>query len=140
MSGSLYTVEQVAERLKLHPKTVLRMIRDGRLKATRIGKAYRIAGDDLDAVAGVVRAEAREASDRATVIADFGDLSPELGQRLASTLSAMLVGAHKVRIGPAHLETAYDPLTRRLKVVVIASPEDAAAVLKGAAFLVESWR
>jgi excisionase family DNA binding protein len=140
MSGSLYTVEQAAEQLKLHPKTVLRMIRDGRLKAARIGKSYRIAGDDLDAVAGVVRAEAREASDRATIIADFGDLSPELGQRLASTLSAMLVGAHKVRTGPAHLETAYDPLTRRLKVVVIASPEDAAAVLKSAAFLVESWR
>jgi excisionase family DNA binding protein len=140
MSGSLYTVEQAAERLKLHPKTVLRMIRDGRLKAARIGKSYRIAGDDLDAVAGVVRAEEREASDRATVIADFGDLSPELGQRLASTLSAMLVGAHKVRTGPAHLETAYDPLTRRLKVVVIASPEDAAAVLKSAAFLVASWR
>ena len=129
-----------AERLKLHPKTVLRMIRDGRLKATRIGKSYRIAGEDLDAVAGVARAEARESPDRATVIADFGDLSPELGQRLASTLSAMLVGAYKVRTGPAHLETAYDPLTRRLKVVVIASPEDAAAVLKAAAFLVESWR
>ena len=140
MPGSLYTVEQAAERLKLHPKTVLRMIREGRLKATRIGKAYRIAGDDLDAVAGVARTEAREADDRATVIADFGDVSPDLGQRLASTLSAMLVGAHKVRTGPAHLETAYDPVLRRLKVVVIASPEDAAAVLKSAAFLVESWR
>jgi excisionase family DNA binding protein len=140
MSESLYTVEQAAERLKLHPKTVLRMIRDGRLKAARIGKAYRISGDDLDAVAGMARAEARESPDRATVIADFGDLSPELGERLASTLSAMLVGAHKVRTGPAHLETAYDPVLRRLKVVVIASPEDAAAVLKSAAFLVESWR
>jgi excisionase family DNA binding protein len=140
MSGSLYTVEQAAERLKLHPKTVLRMIRDGRLKATRIGKAYRIAADDLDAVAGVARAAARESPDRATVIADFGDLSPELGQRLASTLSAMLVGAHRVRTGPAHLETAYDPMLRRLKVVVVASPEDAAALLKSAAFLVESWR
>jgi excisionase family DNA binding protein len=140
MPGSLYTVEQAAERLKLHPKTVLRMIRDGRLKAARIGKAYRIAGDDLDAVTGVARAEARESPDRATVIADFGDLSPDLGQRLASTLSAMLVGAHKVRTGPAHLETAYDPVLRRLKVVVITSPEDAAAVLKSAAFLVESWR
>ena len=140
MSGSLYTVEQAAERLKLHPKTVLRMIRDGRLKAARIGKAYRIAAEDLDAVAGVARAEAREASDRATVIADFGDVSPDLGQRLASTLSAMLVGAHRVRTGPAHLETTYDPMLRRLKVVVIASPEDAAALLKSAAFLVESWR
>ena len=35
MSGELYTVEQAAESLQLHPKTVLRLIRDGRLKASR---------------------------------------------------------------------------------------------------------
>jgi len=140
MSGSLYTVEQAAERLKLHPKTVLRMIREGRLKAARLGKAYRITGDDLDAASGVVRAEAREASDRATIIADFGDLAPELASRLASTLSAMLVGSHRARVGPVSLDTAYDPMLRRLKVVVVGAPEDAAAMLKSAAFLVESWR
>jgi excisionase family DNA binding protein len=38
----LVTVEQAAEELKLHPKTVLRYIHEGRLEATRIGKAYRI--------------------------------------------------------------------------------------------------
>ena len=140
MSGSLYTVEQAADRLKLHPKTVLRMIRDGRLTAARIGKAYRIASEDLDALAGVARAEAREASDRATVIADFGDLAPEMASRLASTLSAMLVSSYKARIGPVSLDTAYDPMLRRLKVVVVGAPEDAAAMLKSAAFLVESWR
>ncbi len=139
MSGSLYTVEQAAERLKLHPKTVLRMIRDGRLKAARIGKAYRIAGDDLDAVVGVVRTEAREALDRATVIADFGDIGPDLANRLSGTLSAMLVG-RQARAEPATLQTAYDPMLRRLKVVATASPEDAATLLKGVAFLVENWR
>jgi excisionase family DNA binding protein len=140
MSGNLYTVEQAAERLKLHPKTVLRMIRDGRLKAARIGKAYRIASEDLDALAGVVRAEAREASDRATVIADFGDLPPEMASRLANTLGAMLVSSYKARTGPVNLDTAYDPMLRRLKVVIVGAPEDAATLLKSAAFLVESWR
>lgn len=139
MSGELYTVEQAAERLKLHPKTVLRMIREGRLKAVRLGKAYRIAGADLDAAAGVARTQARESPDRATVIADFADLSPDVAGRLASTLSAML-NSPKARSEPAHLETAYDPVLRRLKVVVIASPDDAAALLKGAVFLLDSWR
>ena len=139
MSGELHTVEQAADRLKLHPKTVLRMIREGRLKAARLGKAYRIAGADLDAVAGTARAEARESPDRATVIADFGDLSPDLAQRLGGTLPAMVGGA-KGRAEPISLQTAYDPALRRLKLVVIGSPEDAAAVLKGAAFLLEAWR
>jgi excisionase family DNA binding protein len=139
MSSELYTVEQAAERLKLHPKTVLRMIREDRLKAARLGKAYRISGADLDAAAGVVRAEARESPDRATVVADFGDLSPDLAQRLAGTLGGM-AGSHKARSAPITLETAYDPVLRRLKVVVIGAPDDAATVLKGAVFLLEAWR
>jgi excisionase family DNA binding protein len=139
MSGELYTVEQAAARLKLHPKTVLRMIREGRLKAARLGKAYRIAGDDLDAAAGQARAEARESADRATVIADFGDLSPDLAQRLGATLPAML-GGPTVRSNPVTLQTAYDPVLRRLKLVVIGDPGDVAAVLKSAVFLLEQWR
>jgi excisionase family DNA binding protein len=139
MPGQLYTVEQAAERLKLHPKTVLRMIREGRLKAARLGKAYRIAGDDLDAAAGQARADARESPDRATVIADFGEVSPDLAQRLGSTLPAML-GSPKVRTDPVTLQVAYDPMLRRVKVVVIGNPDDAAAVLKSAVFLLEQWR
>jgi excisionase family DNA binding protein len=139
MSGELYTVEQAADRLKLHPKTVLRMIREGRLKAVRLGKAYRISGDDLDAVAGVARAEARESPDRATVIADFGDISPDLAQRLGGTLTAML-GGRQTRTDPVTLQTAYDPVLRRLKVVVAGGPDDAATLLKSAVFLLESWR
>ena len=139
MSDTLYTVEHVAERLKLHPKTVLRMIRDGRLKAARIGKAYRIAGADLDAVAGVVRAEVRESPDRATVIADFGDLSPDLASRLGNTLATML-NNREARPNPVRLESAYDPDLRRLQVVVVASPDDAATLLKSAVFLLASWR
>ena len=139
MSDEVYTVEQAADRLKLHPKTVLRMIREGRLKAVRLGKAYRISGADLNAAMGVARTEAREAPDRATVIAEFGALSPDVAGRLASTLAAML-GGRQPRTEPVTLETAYDPLLRRLKVVAIASPEDAASLLKSAAFLLESWR
>ena len=39
MSTTLFTVEQAAQRLNLHPKTVLRYIRDGQLPATRVGKS-----------------------------------------------------------------------------------------------------
>ena len=48
MSDALITVEQAAEQLKLHPKTVLRHIREGRLPATRIGKSYRLRAADVD--------------------------------------------------------------------------------------------
>ena len=43
----LYSVEQVAAQLGLHVRTVRNYVRDGRLKAVRIGKQYRIAREHL---------------------------------------------------------------------------------------------
>ena len=42
-----YTVEQAAELLAMHPKTIQRYIREGKLRAAKIGKGWRIAGRDL---------------------------------------------------------------------------------------------
>jgi len=47
-----YSVDQVASLLGLHVKTVRGYVRDGRLKAVRIGKQYRITREDLEAFAG----------------------------------------------------------------------------------------
>jgi excisionase family DNA binding protein len=38
-----YTVEQVAELLKVHWQTVLNYIKNGKLKAVKLGKGYRIS-------------------------------------------------------------------------------------------------
>jgi len=48
-AGAYYTVDEVATALRLHPTTVLRWVQDGRLKADRIGKGYRIRPADLEA-------------------------------------------------------------------------------------------
>ena len=51
-SEQFYSVEQVASQLGLHVRTVRNYVRDGRLKGVRIGKQYRIARADLDALTG----------------------------------------------------------------------------------------
>ena len=43
----MYTADQVAEILNLHPKTVRRFIRQGKLKARKIGKQWRVLESDL---------------------------------------------------------------------------------------------
>src|SRR5512132_1540308 len=48
----MYSVEQVAGMLGLHVKTVRGYVRDGRLKAVRIGRQYRIAAADLEEFTG----------------------------------------------------------------------------------------
>ena len=97
MTSELCTVDFAAERLKLHPKTILRFIHEGRLKATRIGKAYRILRSDIEALAGQPatpeRFGDRPAEDaRMTCIVDVPGVGPELAQKWARTLPAVLQG------------------------------------------------
>ena len=47
--SDLMTVEQVADYLQLNKLTVYKYIREGRLPAARLGKAYRIRLADVDA-------------------------------------------------------------------------------------------
>lgn len=42
-----YTVEQVSDLLSMHPKTIQRYIREGKLQAKKVGKGWRITGHDL---------------------------------------------------------------------------------------------
>lgn len=47
MSSDYFTVEQISEKLNIHPKTIQRYIREGKLRAVKVGKAWRVSGHDL---------------------------------------------------------------------------------------------
>lgn len=47
-SDTVYTTEEVAERLKVAPKTVREWIRRGELEAWDAGQGYRILKRDID--------------------------------------------------------------------------------------------
>ena len=44
----LFTVNEVAQILKIHRHTVMKLIYDGKLKHTKIGEQYRISDKQLD--------------------------------------------------------------------------------------------
>jgi excisionase family DNA binding protein len=127
--AGLITVDAAAEELQLHPKTVLRCIRTGRLRATRIGKSYRILRADLDAFAGVPPKEHDDTADDpwVTVIVDMPDTDPEAA-RSWGMIPASLQGR-----GPDHTpmraEVVYEPERRHLKVILVGSLEDTSTVL-----------
>ncbi|MCM5557401.1 helix-turn-helix domain-containing protein [Pleomorphomonas sp. JP5] len=130
MANALLTVDEAAEALKLHPKTVLRHIREGRLEATRIGKAYRIDRVKLDAFAGLAQGHVRPAAGaRATVIVDVPDITVEAAERLATFLGAAALSGD-AETPPLTINTAFDPTTGAFKVVLIAAPVDAARMLE----------
>ncbi len=47
MTKDYFTVDQISEMLNIHPKTIQRYIREGKLRASKIGKSWRITGHDL---------------------------------------------------------------------------------------------
>ncbi len=47
MAVKYYSVEQIAGMIDMHPKTIQRYIRTGKLRAQKIGKAWRVTGHDL---------------------------------------------------------------------------------------------
>jgi len=131
VSNPLLTVQQAAQQLRLHPKTVLRYIKDGKLRATRIGKGYRIARADLDALAGLDTPSAPVGSGaRATCMVDVTEISAEAANRIALYLGAATTMAGDATSPPLHVRTVFDPAMRTLKVVVIGEPDDVARVLE----------
>jgi excisionase family DNA binding protein len=128
MSEEVYTVEQFAERLKVHPKTVLRFIRDGRLRAVKVGKSYRILRTEMESMTGMVRG-ANPSAARVTSIVDIPDVAPALAQHMARALPAMRMG-QETPVEPMSLDVAYDTVRKHLKIIIAGSPDDTAAMLR----------
>jgi excisionase family DNA binding protein len=125
----LYTVDEAALQLKLHPKTVLRCIRTGRLRAQRIGKAYRIRRADLELFAGVPEKPERAIERVAvTCIVDVESVSPALAQSLARQIPAALQSKPKTA-APVRADVVYAPDSAQLKVILQGAPAETADLL-----------
>src|ERR1700727_3038891 len=85
----MYSLDQVAERLGLHVRTVRAYVRSGRLKAVRIGKQYRVAREDLEAIfsAGNSRdAVARRRSAEVSSVVQMSAVTQNMVLRIADHL------------------------------------------------------
>jgi excisionase family DNA binding protein len=124
MHSPLYTVDQVAERLNLHAKTVRRYIREGRLKATRIGKEYRVTRGHLDAFAGAPDPDPIVRTRQMTVssIVDVDAISPDDSQRVTTMLMAAL-NSRKGEPDYPRVDTIYYEERGRLRVTITATAE-----------------
>lgn len=45
-----YTIEEAAQLLKLHPQTLRRWIHQGKLRAKRFGKQYRLRWEEIEQI------------------------------------------------------------------------------------------
>ena len=121
MEHGWFSVEQVAERLGLHVRTIRGYIRDGRLPATRIGKQYRIARADLDAFTGQPPARPRAEASALVEIEDADRI-------LADRISTMLVAGAQMVPG-MRVQVIYDEAQGRLRVLLFGGPGSTAEAL-----------
>jgi excisionase family DNA binding protein len=99
MRDELFTVDQVAGMLGLHPKTVRKFIREGRLAARKAGKKWRILKKDLDAFMGAdmgkaanaaMPAQANRDKIQVTSIVDVFVNNEGEGRRISNSIFAVL--------------------------------------------------
>jgi excisionase family DNA binding protein len=130
MTQDFCTVAEVAESLKLHVKTVLNFVHDGRLKATRIGKQYRIARSDLEAFTGSRPSEQvrRHRHVEVSSVVHIDAIGVEQSNRAITHLMSALKG-RSAADAPARLDTIYYEEQARLKIIVSGSIETTAAIL-----------
>jgi excisionase family DNA binding protein len=138
MTADLYSVEQVADLLNLHVRTVRGYVREGRLKAVRIGKQYRIAREDLEAMTGrpaaalVPEPASRERHVEASTIVEIDVISPDAVQRLSNTLSGAAMSHRGVshRGEPLRIETIYNEVRAHLKIILVGDLRTVAGLLE----------
>jgi excisionase family DNA binding protein len=126
----MYSLDQVAERLGLHVRTVRAYVRNGRLKAIRIGKQYRVAREELEAIVGT--SNSREAVSRrrraeVSSVVQMDAVTPNMVLRVADHLRDA-VKTPRDDGSALRVETIYDQGHAHLKVIVIGSLSAAANV------------
>jgi excisionase family DNA binding protein len=125
LTPALLSVEQVAEILTLNVRTVRNYVRSGSLKATRIGKQYRIGVADLEAFTGrpVESHDERVLSPGGRVevssVINMEGVTPALASRITNMLTAMANVLRSIE-QPVAVSTTYDVQLDRLRVLLAA--------------------
>ncbi|MDD4312846.1 MAG: helix-turn-helix domain-containing protein [Eubacteriales bacterium] len=137
MQETYYTVEQIAQMLHIHPKTVQRYIREGKLRAVKVGKGWRVGGHDLSVF---TEGEAAERGETPTAVVscvvDVFAANQAVAIRIVNTLTAGL-NSKPAGYGQCSMQTQYIPQERTLRVTLYGGARVTAAMLDAIAALTE---
>lgn len=127
MTDRYYTVDEIAEMIKIHPKTVQRYIREGRLRATKVGKSWRVSGHDLStfteggSVADTAPLMMDESFERAEIkisaVIDIPVANTQESVRIANTLTA-ISNSKPPEYGSSAMQTQYLLSEKVIRVMV----------------------
>lgn len=143
MEEKFYSVVDVAKILELHPKTVLRFVREGRIKARKIGRSWKVTGEELKAychaelAVGAADAaplpgpsyETLSGRVSASAVVEIAEQGSEEASRVSNSLLAML-NAEKGADGRVRFDFFYYPEIGKARYVFYGSPAFVARVMR----------
>lgn len=129
-SPEFFSPEEVASKLDLHVRTIRRFIHSGKLRATRIGKQYRISAADLGALMGpaaTVPAAARVRRVLVTSIVDIDAISRAESERITTLVTSIFTAARDTE--HKRVDTLYFEEQGRLRITIHADAGYTASLL-----------
>lgn len=146
MEDRYYSVDELSGILRLHPKTVRRFIREGRIAGRKIGRAWMVHQEDLKKYAhgelGGGPAGQREAelksllpdesrADRITVsaVVELREKDPEEASRISNSIIALL-NCRDPEWGKARYDMIHEPERHTARFIFYGTPRFIAAIMK----------
>lgn len=124
MNEKYYTAEEISKLLNIHVKTVQRYIREGKIRATKIGKSWRVTGHDLSifteeqATTQLTTENSKEmTTGKASSVIDLVVRSKEEAGRISNSLTAAM-NVKPMEYGQASLQSQYIELERTLRIML----------------------
>lgn len=132
MEIKLYTILELKDILNLHPKTILRFIHEGKIKARKIGRSWRVSEDDLRVYCHSELSGKRAPAPapdynslgeriRVSAVVEIIEQNSEEASRLSNSLVAML-NSERDSKGNSRFDFFYYPEIQKAKYVFYGSP------------------
>ena len=127
MLDKFYSVDEIAEMVKIHPKTIQRYIREGKLKASKVGKSWRVTGHDLSTFTEgssenftappILGERAEQKEIKVSAVIDIPVADTQESVRIATTLTA-ISNAKPAEYGASYVQTQYLMSEKVIRIMV----------------------
>lgn len=158
MENQFYTIDKVAEILGMHHKTIRKFITEGKLAASKVGKQWRISGNDLSlfmeknnvnindknikeesSIDFLTNGEVKETEKQkinVSTVADINDVDKEEYFRISNTLIAVM-NCKDPKMGKSTINMKYDEKENRLRILLWGNVSFIEEMLNSISMLVE---
>ena len=155
MEDRFYTIEQIADLLGMHHKTIRKFINEGKLGANKVGKQWRISGHDLSifmeknnfsvdsekkkdeqSIDFTIGEDLEKQNINVSTVVDIGEISEDEYMRISNTLIA-ITNCKDSSLGKASINVKYYPKDKKLRTLLWGSVEFIQEVLSSIKLLTE---